>query len=53
MGTNDNELNIISICLPARVEKDMKTALSEMGYRSRSELVRDAVRGFLKEKKKN
>ncbi len=42
--------SIISISLPRRIVDDMEIAADEMGYMSRSELVRDAIRSFLKEK---
>jgi CopG family nickel-responsive transcriptional regulator len=52
MTKNMKELNIVSISLPERIINDIEHALSELGYMSRSELIRDAVREFLREKKK-
>ena len=49
MTKNKKDLNIISVSLPEKITKDLETAVSEMGYMSRSELVRDAVREFLKD----
>jgi len=52
MTKNNKDLNIVSISLPDRIITDIENALSELGYMSRSELIRDAVREFLREKKK-
>jgi len=52
MAKTPKELNIVSISLPERIISDIEHALAELGYMSRSELIRDAVREFLKEKKK-
>jgi CopG family nickel-responsive transcriptional regulator len=52
MAKNTKEVNIVSISLPERIINDIEHALSELGYMSRSELIRDAVREFLREKKK-
>jgi CopG family nickel-responsive transcriptional regulator len=52
MTKNTKELNIVSISLPERIINDIEHALSELGFMSRSELIRDAVREFLREKKK-
>jgi CopG family nickel-responsive transcriptional regulator len=52
MPKNNKDLNIVSISLPDRIINDIENALSELGYMSRSELIRDAVREFLREKKK-
>ncbi|HVQ01176.1 MAG TPA: CopG family ribbon-helix-helix protein [Candidatus Thermoplasmatota archaeon] len=52
MAKNSKELTIVSISLPKRINSDIDHALAELGYMSRSELIRDAVREFLREKKK-
>lgn len=52
MTRSKNGLNIISISLPERTVQEIEDAVSSMGYTSRSELIRDAVREFLKEKVK-
>lgn len=41
---------IVSLSLPDSILGDIDRAAKEIGYTSRSELVRDAVRAFLKEK---
>ncbi|UCH89930.1 MAG: CopG family ribbon-helix-helix protein [Thermoplasmata archaeon] len=46
---NKKNLNIISISLPEKISQDMDTAVDAMGYMSRSELIRDALREFLKD----
>jgi CopG family nickel-responsive transcriptional regulator len=51
MVKSNKELNIVSISLPDRIITEIENALSELGYMSRSELIRDAVREFLREKK--
>jgi len=45
-----NDTNVISISLPGRTVAEMDSARSEMGYVSRSELVRDALREFMRKK---
>jgi len=52
MAKNTKKLNIVSISLPQRIIQDIEHALSDLGYMSRSELIRDAVREFLRETKK-
>jgi CopG family nickel-responsive transcriptional regulator len=52
MAKNMKELNIVSISLPQKILNDIERALSDLGYMSRSELIRDAVREFLRETKK-
>lgn len=49
MGRNKRDLNIISISLPEKISRDMDSTITKMGYMSRSELIRDAVRDFLKD----
>ncbi len=44
------ETNVISISLPGVTVEEMDSAKSEMGYVSRSELVRDALREFMRKK---
>ena len=44
------ESNVISISLPERTVEAMGAVVREMGYASRSELVRDALRDFMREK---
>ena len=39
--------SIVSVSLPKRLAREMDDAAEDLGYASRSELVRDAVRGFL------
>ncbi len=46
----DNGSKIVSMSLPTPVLKDIDDAVKKIGYSSRSELVRDAVRAFLREK---
>ena len=41
---------IVSLSFTDEILREMDTAAGEIGYSSRSELVRDAVRAFLKEK---
>lgn len=41
---------IVSLSLPINILSDIDSAVSSVGYSSRSELVRDAVRAFLREK---
>jgi CopG family nickel-responsive transcriptional regulator len=50
MNKKKQEPKIISISLSERNLDSIEEALSEMGYMSRSELIRDAVRYFLNEK---
>ena len=49
MTKNKKDLNIISVSLPDKITNDLEKAVSEMGYMSRSELVRDALRGLFSE----
>ena len=49
MVRNKKDLNIISVSLPEKIATDMDGAVTKMGYMSRSELIRDAVREFLKD----
>jgi CopG family nickel-responsive transcriptional regulator len=49
MTKHKNDLNIIAVSLPGKIATDMDSAVSKMGYMSRSELIRDAVREFLKD----
>lgn len=44
------EARIVSMSVPAEMDEAIRAAAKEMGYRSRSELVRDAVRALLREK---
>ena len=44
------DTSVISISLPGRTVAEMDGARSEMGYVSRSELVRDALRDFMRKK---
>ena len=46
----DKGASVISISLPGRTVSEMDNARSEMGYVSRSELVRDALREFMRKK---
>lgn len=50
MTANGDSARIISMSVPAGMEEAIRTAAKDMGYRSRSELVRDAIRSFLREK---
>jgi CopG family nickel-responsive transcriptional regulator len=52
MKKNKKDLNIISVSLPDRISDEMDAAVTKLGYMSRSELVRDAVREFLKDQSK-
>lgn len=44
------EARIVSMSVPAEMDAAIRAAAEDMGYRSRSELVRDAVRALLREK---
>jgi metal-responsive CopG/Arc/MetJ family transcriptional regulator len=44
------DTEIISISLPEGIASDMDALVGEMGYPSRSELVRDALRALIKSK---
>ena len=46
----DDATKIISLSLPESILDDIDKAAKVIGYPSRSELVRDAVRSFLREK---
>ncbi len=48
--TADGQARVVSMSIPAEMDEAIRAAASEMGYRSRSELVRDAVRALLREK---
>jgi metal-responsive CopG/Arc/MetJ family transcriptional regulator len=50
MSKKKEEPKIISISLSQKNLQSIEEALSDMGYMSRSELIRDAVRYFLNEK---
>jgi len=50
MAKNVKGAKIVSLSLPDEILKDMDRAVEEIGYTSRSEMVRDAVRAFLREK---
>jgi CopG family nickel-responsive transcriptional regulator len=50
MKKKSNGTNIISLSLPEKMLAQMDLAAEDIGYTSRSELVRDAVRAFLREK---
>lgn len=45
-----NGTRIVSLSLPDTILNDIDRAVDDIGYSSRSELVRDAVRAFLREK---
>ena len=45
-----NGTKIVSLSLPEKILSDIDRAVDDIGYTSRSELVRDAVRAFLREK---
>ncbi len=45
-----NGTRIVSLSLPEATLGDMDKAVQDIGYTSRSEMVRDAVRAFLREK---
>lgn len=47
----DKDTRIISLSLPQTALKEIDRTVGDVGYPSRSELVRDAVRAFLREKK--
>ncbi|HDN50315.1 MAG: hypothetical protein DRN21_03070 [Thermoplasmata archaeon] len=47
-----NGITVISVSLSKKILEDMEKTLRDMGYMSRSEMIRDAMREFLKEKKK-
>jgi len=48
--TFKNGTRIVSLSFPEATLGDMDKAVKDIGYASRSELVRDAVRAFLREK---
>ena len=50
MTKKEQQARIVSLSLPARMDEAIRAAVADMGYRSRSELVRDAVRALLREK---
>jgi len=50
MKKNQSGTKIVSLSLPDKILADIDNAVENIGYTSRSELVRDAVRGFLREK---
>ncbi len=49
-GNEKNGLSVVSISLPKQTVEAMENAIDEMGYASRSELVRDSLREFMREK---
>jgi CopG family nickel-responsive transcriptional regulator len=49
MAGSKKNLNIVSISLPNKISNEMDNAITELGYTSRSELIRHAVRDFLKD----
>jgi metal-responsive CopG/Arc/MetJ family transcriptional regulator len=51
MSANPCNRTIVSVNLTRRIVHDLQQALTAMGYASRSELVRDAVRAFLRDKR--
>lgn len=50
MTRKGKDLEIVSVSLPQGTVKDVDRAVADIGYPSRSELVRDAIRGLLKSK---
>ncbi len=50
MTRKGKDLEIVSVSLPLGTVKEMDRAVEEVGYPSRSELVRDAVKGLLRSK---
>ena len=50
MTRKGKDLEIVSVCLPQGTVKEVDRAVADVGYPSRSELVRDAIRGLLKSK---
>ena len=50
MTSKGKDTEIISISLPKSTAREVDRLVDEMGYPSRSELVRDAVRGLIKER---
>ena len=51
MTRKGKDTEIISISLPGTVAKEMDNLVDEMDYPSRSELVREAMRGFIRSKR--
>ena len=50
MTRKGKDTEIISISLPESTAKEVDRLVDEMGYPSRSELVRDAVRGLIQDR---
>ncbi|MDO9537623.1 MAG: CopG family ribbon-helix-helix protein [Thermoplasmata archaeon] len=50
MATPRDTAKVVSLSLPMSILGDIDKAAKEIGYQSRSELVRDAVRSFLRER---
>ncbi len=50
MGGSRDAAKVVSLSLPESILTDIDKAAKEIGYPSRSELVRDAVRAFLRER---
>jgi metal-responsive CopG/Arc/MetJ family transcriptional regulator len=50
MTRKGKDTEIISVSLPESIATDMDKLVSDLGYPSRSEMVRDAVRALLKSK---
>jgi len=50
MTRKGKDVEIVSVSLPPGTVREMDRAVEEVGYPSRSELVRDAVKGLLRSK---
>ncbi len=46
----NGEARVVSMSIPAGMDEAIRAATADMGYRSRSAFVRDAVRALLREK---
>ncbi|WP_048203367.1 nickel-responsive transcriptional regulator NikR [Methanocaldococcus infernus] len=47
MAENDRSMERISISIPAKLLKEFDEVISEKGYASRSEAIRDAIRDYI------
>lgn len=52
MARKKNGSDILSFSLPKELTADVDTIMEQMGYSNRSEVIRDALRGFLDKQKK-
>jgi CopG family nickel-responsive transcriptional regulator len=50
MSKRENTFEILSFSVPRKLCRDLETLTGEIGYSNRSELIRDALRLFMKSK---